>query len=57
MKKLFILFLLPLSLMAQKKDSLGDDFIEKIYIRSMPIGIYTGASYLPDKITQNIEFG
>jgi hypothetical protein len=44
---------------SQKVDSVyvKDKFFNTIYLRTMPIGIYTGASYLKDKITQNFEFG
>ena len=54
---IILLIFLPNSLFAQIKDTVRDEFIERIYIRTMPIGIYTGAGYMPDKLTQNFEFG
>jgi hypothetical protein len=32
-------------------------FINTIYVRAMPLCLYTGADYLKDKINQNIELG
>jgi len=34
-----------------------EKFLKTIYFRAMPLGIYTGAGYLQDRITQNIEVG
>ncbi len=60
---LFLAFLcFPSFLQAQAtdttvvKDTIGV-FKNSFYVRSMPLGVYTGAGFAGDKITQNIEFG
>ncbi len=42
-----------------KKDSIKikEPFTKTMYVRCMPLGIYTGAGYLQNRITQNIEIG
>ena len=58
--RIVILFLF-ISIVAktQTKDSIIK--ITKVksswYFRTMPIGVYSGAGYMNDRITQNIEFG
>jgi hypothetical protein len=34
-----------------------EPFTKTMYVRCMPLGIYTGAGYLQNRITQNIEIG
>ncbi len=41
---------------AQSKDSIGI-VKNSFYVRSMPLGVYTGAGFMQDRITQNIEVG
>ena len=39
------------------KPPVKEKFINKFYARTLPLGIYTGAGYPKDRITQNIEIG
>lgn len=59
----FLLFLFSVSAYSQDscKIVIIKDTIYKVksswYGRSMPVSLYTGAGYIQDKISQNIEFG
>ena len=60
----FSLLLGCLSTLAQVKDTISNQaavspapFLKSVYFRCMPLGIYTGAGYLQDRITQNVEVG
>jgi hypothetical protein len=60
-----ILFLLGYSYLAKTQNivdtvvlpKVKQKFVNTIYVRGMPLCVYTGAGYLKDKINQNIEFG
>lgn len=61
---LFVILIVSISLQAQVKDtsllspsSDKEPFYKSMFVRCMPFGIYTGAGYLQDRVTQNIELG
>ncbi|HVD99780.1 MAG TPA: hypothetical protein VNB90_16340 [Cytophagaceae bacterium] len=65
MHRLFLILLFLLScfaVKAQQADTIiilipRQPFIKTMYVRTLPLGIYTGAGYPKDRITQNLELG